>query len=398
MADEKTFELEIELKGQGSTQKFRKMQDIENFVTQEREFWEWERSINDAELKNIKSEIGGGLRQAGQLLEQYQRQQDTPSKNALTQHITNLYQTKGLPPSNSKVGKFIGLLAEDNPRVALSAAAAWMSVHIPNPQKFETIKGIMLMAAFDENMTKRTATGVKRSLETLDQKYRDAINQADSKIEDAEKLHEQQLKRFQKEVAKTVVSAKSQNEKLRTEIWERVDKSIASIKEVEATYKEHMKLKGPVEYWSKKATDHKKSAVIRLWVLGIFSLVGSAALLGALWWLAEHALEVATTDRPPAVYFVLSTIGVVITTIVFWIARILTRLFLSEHHLAIDAKERSVMAETYLALTAEGEADEKDRAIVLASLFRPTADGIVKDDGAPTLSPSSIISSFGSKG
>lgn len=36
------------------------------------------------------------------------------------------------------------------------------------------------------------------------------------------------------------------------------------------------------------------------------------------------------------------------------------------------------------------QADEKDRAIILAALFRPNTDGIVKDDGAPDLGPASV--------
>jgi hypothetical protein len=70
----------------------------------------------------------------------------------------------------------------------------------------------------------------------------------------------------------------------------------------------------------------------------------------------------------------------------------MVRLFLSEHHLAINAEERATMALTYLALTADEKADEKERALVLASLFRPTADGIVKDDAAPDLAPGAILS------
>ncbi len=44
------------------------------------------------------------------------------------------------------------------------------------------------------------------------------------------------------------------------------------------------------------------------------------------------------------------------------------------------------MITTYLALINEGgAATDKERALVLAPLFRPTEDGLVKDDGAPFL-------------
>jgi hypothetical protein len=65
---------------------------------------------------------------------------------------------------------------------------------------------------------------------------------------------------------------------------------------------------------------------------------------------------------------------------------------MSEHHLAVDSEERATMVKTYLALTEKNAADEKERALVLASLFRPTSDGIVKDDAAPDMSPAALLS------
>lgn len=76
----------------------------------------------------------------------------------------------------------------------------------------------------------------------------------------------------------------------------------------------------------------------------------------------------------------------------FWATRILVRLYMSEHHLAIDADERATMALTYLALMERGAVEEKDRALILAPLFRPSSDGIVKDDAAPDMSPAGLLS------
>ncbi len=53
-------------------------------------------------------------------------------------------------------------------------------------------------------------------------------------------------------------------------------------------------------------------------------------------------------------------------------------------HLLTDAGERVVMVQTYLSLT-EGDhlASKEDRQLILQVLFRPAADGIVKDEGMP---------------
>lgn len=85
------------------------------------------------------------------------------------------------------------------------------------------------------------------------------------------------------------------------------------------------------------------------------------------------------------------------TTGALWATRIMSRIYMSEHHLAVDAGERATMATTYLALTNTRSADEKDRAVVLAALFRPTADGIVKDDPPPLLTPASFLAGWASR-
>jgi hypothetical protein len=79
-------------------------------------------------------------------------------------------------------------------------------------------------------------------------------------------------------------------------------------------------------------------------------------------------------------------------TMFLWALRIVVRMYMTEHHLAIDAKARATLVETYLSLTKEGGASDADRAIILASLFRPVTDGMVKEDAMPMLSPAAILS------
>ena len=68
----------------------------------------------------------------------------------------------------------------------------------------------------------------------------------------------------------------------------------------------------------------------------------------------------------------------------FWFIRLLVRIFLSSMHLENDAAERVTMAKTYLALIRSDSLSKGDNInTVLAALFRPTGDGIVKDEGVP---------------
>jgi hypothetical protein len=74
----------------------------------------------------------------------------------------------------------------------------------------------------------------------------------------------------------------------------------------------------------------------------------------------------------------------VLVTIILWMLRLVVRLFLSQQHLGADARERTAMVKTYLALKEAGVAPKDgDLTPVLVALFRPSSDGIVKDEAMP---------------
>lgn len=179
------------------------------------------------------------------------------------------------------------------------------------------------------------------------------------------------------------------------QMWQKgATSAVADIQATEAAYKEYMKLRAPVEYWEGKAKEHENregTARTRLyWYFPITILIMTAAFVGAAWFLLNHP-DTETSKAPVALYVVVSGGLLLLSSIAFWIGRILTKLYLSEHHLRNDAEERAVMATTYLALTNEGAASETERQIVLNSLFRPTPDGIVKDDGPTDASLQGLI-------
>jgi hypothetical protein len=68
------------------------------------------------------------------------------------------------------------------------------------------------------------------------------------------------------------------------------------------------------------------------------------------------------------------------TSLLLWIVRQQNKIFLSERHLALNARERRAFAETYLALRAEDKVGSESEAIVLGALFRSSPDGIVKEE------------------
>jgi len=157
---------------------------------------------------------------------------------------------------------------------------------------------------------------------------------------------------------------------------------MAKLHATDKAFTEQMGLRGPVKYWTDKSAAHKKSeGTLRALVIGFF-VVAMAAIVWSFWsvgWtLVNLAIQPGSPTIPPGVYVVASAGLGSAAAVLFWGGRILTKLYLSQHHLREDAQERATMAETYLALIENQAADTEDRQVILNALFRATPDGIVK--------------------
>lgn len=153
-----------------------------------------------------------------------------------------------------------------------------------------------------------------------------------------------------------------------------------------------LRLRAPVKLWEGRAEQHAKKAKVALfWFVGFTFL---AILVGVFVpfcfgdYIAESFYrEICDLAEPPncarefSVKGPLTLSGIlVLVSLVLWGIRLQYRLYLSERHLALDASEKQAFAETYLAMKEGEDVGSGNEAIVLASLFRPTQDGIIKDD------------------
>lgn len=162
-------------------------------------------------------------------------------------------------------------------------------------------------------------------------------------------------------------------------IGQRARDAIDKIEATDRTFTLRMGLEAPVRYWRTKHRQHQwawkvwgGAVILYLIVVGI--AVGCA--FPAIW----NAIPVGQSLSGRHILLVTS-IGAALT-LIFWVARLLIRIFLGERHLATDAEERRVMTQAYLALMKAGAASNEERSIILASLFRGAQDGIVREEGA----------------
>jgi hypothetical protein len=157
-----------------------------------------------------------------------------------------------------------------------------------------------------------------------------------------------------------------------------VDDHKQEMESLRRTYEEAISLRAPVLYWEGKRDSHATQAK---WTGGL-SFAGIAGVAAGLSWMVHDLLQPAGSGTAPETWrlALLAMVGV----FAVWGLRLIVRMFLSHLHLATDAAERVVMTQTYLSLL-DGKhlPDNEDRKLILQALFRPTSDGIVKDEGVP---------------
>lgn len=165
---------------------------------------------------------------------------------------------------------------------------------------------------------------------------------------------------------------------------------------VKAAYSAKLDLETTSDLWTKRATAHGKSRNTFGWILIAAGLLTPIlTLLAAFSLFNTSGSFVGWDDGLAWQRTVFASAGtLLILTMSLWVTRIFVRLYMTEHHLHIDANARVALSQTYLALTSEGAAGSDDRKIVLAALFRPVNDGIVNDDALPLVSPAAIMSSY----
>lgn len=154
--------------------------------------------------------------------------------------------------------------------------------------------------------------------------------------------------------------------------------AIAKIETTEKRYNELMNLRAPVQYWKEKKQRHNEARTNALLLILFFAAVGSVIGVMAFQWATQTILAYKTVT--PIVITTSVALGTLFS-LMFWVARVLLKIYLSERHLEGDATERETMTMSYLALLSDADVSDTDRTIILNSIFRPSQDGVVRDDG-----------------
>lgn len=406
--------LSVDFGEQGGRHEWKTHSEVANWVSQLQNQWNWVSGLGQNSTNSTWNTISTNLNQVTNHLQQAQnfRNQNQPqvadqqvaaARTALESFIR---QYPWILP-NSAQRRFVEEIRDvRNKLEAGLIVASWMNLDLNGAPVRHVVNALLQWELYERGIKDRMKTesaALKKlagEMQTTLVDYQEA-ERIQATIFD--KMHAELIKQ-QSDQQSTFEEAQSN----RTEAWEQQRSTAQNeLDKIKQTYDQHMALAAPVDYWEAKRTKHRKltlisglSFIIGVVGVGVFLSSKMQSISDALklasssqQYVATSATQVASSVQaasqiPMATSSAITTweiaTFVLVAVLCFWILRLLVRIFLSNMHLENDAAERVTMAKTYLALIrSDGLSKEGNIDAVLAALFRPTGDGIVKDEGLP---------------
>lgn len=370
----------VDLGDNGGRKIFYSIEKIKEWIDHEHQYWNWVSSYNrELNVQNYYKQHFSHINQIRQLVHTLY-QQEGELKDSKFQEVEALivkaYKNNKIIHSKSPKAKYLEKLRKKNDR----HAAFTFSYFYGNRNNHIDF----ILAAFDGLLFEK---GVR---DTNLRSNKDLANELIEDLKESKSEAEGLLEQSTLESSDTVQSLKTTFEKYKKDFGTQlqtqkedfeglVETATSSLSNIEAVYDKKLAIQSSVRYWKAKANSHKNFLKRFYWLFG-FSIVISAFLIFLE---IRYLFEGYGVDTPPPYW--LAAIVILTMAVAIWLIRVLAKIMLSNIHLRTDADERRVMILTYLALLRrENAITEEDRKVILQTLFRPSATGIIKDENLPT--------------
>ena len=197
----------------------------------------------------------------------------------------------------------------------------------------------------------------------LNKKYTAAFHEQEKRIADIKQQNEDAIKKL--ETKSTVYF----NER---------DKRCADL---ENLYQNKLRIEKPADYWKQMSEMYAKKgkwwliAGCILAVLIIAMLICIIIFVPNVFDAESHWFDILKN----------SAIVTVIAGVAIYVLRIFVKMALSSFHLGRDAKEREQLSYYYLSLIEGKAITDRERALIINSLFSRSDTGLLKGESAPTM-------------
>jgi heme/copper-type cytochrome/quinol oxidase subunit 4 len=380
----------LELGANGGTVAPTTAQQFAQWLQNEARAWQWMQPHSAGPHKELLNRGFSRLQQAIAVAEDAQRSEANGDLEGTKQRLINAqsiaadtFVRLGWPHTTSSLWHEVDQWMQQSPLTAI----AYLAIRLPNPDRVqvpinaadvETFRGFIAGIRTRDGGIDESAVqleGKRRALDDLQGQYAQALGNATRASEATHRAFEATAKAIAGEREQHRSELEILMKQHRAEHAGLVAQHEDAMDALRETFKAAMALRAPVEYWKSRATHHRERAEIGVrWMFATMFLL--ACLLGLL---ANWLFNTGTQPDPwkAGIVALIGVIGV-------WAVRLLVRMYLSHEHLANDGDERVTMVMTYLALIEGGKMpSDEDRKLVLAPLFRPASDGMVKDEGMP---------------
>ena len=151
--------------------------------------------------------------------------------------------------------------------------------------------------------------------------------------------------------------------------------------ELENLYENKLRIEKPADYWKQMHNMYSKKG--KVW-FG-FSCFVAGVIVAMLICIIVFVPNIF--DEQTHWFDILknSAIVTVIAGVAIYVLRIFVKMALSSFHLARDAKEREQLSYYYLSLIQGKAITDRERALIINSLFSRSDTGLLKGDSTPTM-------------
>jgi hypothetical protein len=385
MSDSNTNPMGIDLREAG-LREFSSIQELAQWCEREQGYWKWldAPQAKDPEAQHATSQIRAHIQRfyarISQAIGLAKATHDGPTLAVRFKEIKSAVEgqmaDKKMVFSERPEAKFLDGLRQTNPRLVVYATATLLDVPY-NAQSRGALEGSFLALAYRHGLVDRTESE-RSSLEALHAEWSGLLAESKTTSEDASREYDILRKQGADQLTSQKDTWSQFKQSSEADFAALLKTSGEKLQNIERTYDEKLALQSAVVYWERKAAGHWQTARRLSWASGI---VGACAglLLGV-----ETFLVIGPLQRVGDLLIWKGAMLLLTAVLGVWAVRILVRLLLSNLHLQSDADERRTMLLTYLALLRSGQGPtEAQRELILQILFRPSATGIVKDDGLP---------------
>lgn len=296
----------------------------------------------------------------------------------------------GLMDAESPEVAFLVSISKENVNYAQGAFHFFCDSQIPNPGHIDTLIGFVKAYNFKfeiKSGIEKKHAGERISLGKLRASYQGILDE----IQTNHVSHLSEERTKVKNFSQAIDALKESKERLfeewysdSVEKYKKLYKSIETKKEeLENTYREHLTLDAPADYWKKRSLELDEDGHRYLFWLYWFIAISGCSLFFVLWQIPDGIFLNVFKGEASAIKWTVVYISF-LSLIAFGI-KTLSKLTYSTFHLKRDAEERYQLTHVYLALKKDASVEPEDRQLILQSLFSRADSGLLKDDSTPTM-------------